>query len=498
MSKIDKEVLKELMPKQDTEADIRKNFILRNRKCSITMSLELLHEYPAIIKVKDESGNWILYLFNGKHYSILNDEDLMALWHKFVMKYGIYDQWRGNRISEIIKSIHAYEGVKSLNPEDFGHYICLNNGVLDTRTRELLPHTPDIFVDSCLNIEYREENNGCPKFMQYLKEVTNNDVEMILNIQKLGGYLFEPMCKANRIFFFTGPGSSGKSTLLQIFQLFFVSEQITALSLDEMSTNSFNREALIKSRLNISGEQKRSYLDAEQMKQIAEGSRIQIQRKFRLPLTFRPKCKVVLACNGLPKFNDTSEGTYRRLLIFNFPNQYKSPKEFEKITNPERYGIYKLNPRLFYELEKEKNAIFLWFLDGLEELKQNDFLFNESGQQSEILNEYRSDNDTIREFLVENYEIDDSAELSVYTVFQHYRRWYTDNVQEKGGMKLRLNELGKRIIEVFNVARKGNVVLVNADGDKIRSAAYPVKKKYVDLPLASEELSAKLNTALPF
>jgi putative DNA primase/helicase len=313
--------------------------------------------------------------------------------------------------------------------------------------------------------------------MNYLNNTFNNDQDTITNIIRLGGYLMDTSCAAERMFLFDGKGSNGKSVLINTFRLFFAPDQISPLSLDSLASNGFNKELLVKSRVNFCAEQKKSYLDSEEIKKIITGDLIEVNRKFKITLTFSPKTKIIVACNGLPKFNDTTHAIYRRMLLIRFHNKYLTPTEYAAIKHPELCGAFPKDKELFDKLKLETSAILNLFISGLLDLRANKYEFNDSADSIAAMVDFKRDSDTVREFLEDNYEVaEDGVETSLRDIFDHYREWYRVNVQDAGAMKFRKNELGKRIKEIFDVENSGQKFIYNGSLQRSeRETFYPIK-----------------------
>jgi len=260
--------------------------------------------------------------------------------------------------------------------------------------------------------------------------------------------------------------NSGKSTLINTFTMFFNktqddTNQVTAMSLDELASGSFDKEDLIKSRVNFAAEAKKGYLDAEEIKKIVTGDLIKVSRKFGRAVTFVPKSKIVVACNGLPKFTDTSDGIYRRLVLIRFVNQYRSEREIEMYGLNRDLGYKTKDPKLMENITKEKNAIFALFLEGLIKLKNDSYEFLLTKSLVNAVKEFRKDSDTVREFLEDNYEYDPEGEISGNEIYKHFRDWYRINVADSAHLKLRSAEMGKRIKETFGISPAGRKIIFN-------------------------------------
>ena len=462
------------------EEQNRIKLIYKNRKNSVFLAIELINELPALVRSDDN-----LYVYNGKHYNLTTTEFFEQEFGKFVVKYSITDRWKGGTISEILKFIKTYSKIETIEMNNTPHLLCLNNGVLNINTMEFFEHSKDFYFDTSINIDYEPNNKLCPVFLEYLNNVVRGNKETVDNIIRLGGYLLDyspdNIMKCNKMFIFDGYGGSGKSTLLNVFKLFFSKKQLTSLSLEELSGKNFENAQLLYSRVNISGEQKRAFIDAEKLKMITEGSEITIRGLYKEAVTMRPKTKMIVACNGLPKFNDTSDGIYRRLVIFRFPNQYKNKNEYSRVKNPEEYRIYPQDRDLFSKIEKEKSAIFNLFVIGLKRLRDDNFLFVEGNEYIKIMEEFKSDNDVAREFLKDKYIVDKTAETPIKLIFEEFKIWYSFNVGNHS-FKFRSNELGRRVREMFNVESNGRKQfrdLSSADDGVVNyeySQTYPLRR----------------------
>jgi P4 family phage/plasmid primase-like protien len=400
----------------------------------------------------------------------------------FCQKYGVITPWRN--INSIIRALWVDSGIKETDQigkaEDL---MCLNNCILNIKTKKQFKHSPEYFFDSCINVDYDPTAEDCSAFANYLDHTFNGDRGRIDNIVRLGGYLLDTSCKAGLMFIFDGNGGSGKSTLIDIFSMFFTESmdyrnQVTALTLEELASGGFDKECLVNSRFNPCAEAKKGFFESEQIKKIITGDLIKASRKWDTAINFRPKTKIVVACNGVMAFNDNSDGIYRRIFIVEFPNQYLSPAKYARITNPEKKGIFIKDPDLFEKIKKEKSAILNIFIGGLVDLVGRNYEFVESDSSMEAMKNFKRGSDTVREYLEDNYEADEKSATPLRTIYENYRMWYRRSVQDSGIMKFRINEMGKRIVEVFRVKSLGQMTFYNDDLKRMeKQVAYPIRER---------------------
>lgn len=482
-------LLSRLSPINMNEEKIK--YIQKNQSSPMIMAQALAADHPEIVRADNN-----LYRNNGKFFDLLSDSDLDELFCDFCAKYGADKAWKG--VSSVIRAFLVLPSIKKVGKmNDYTDLICLNNGVLNIHTKDFVPHPAPYYFDSIVNVNYSPGATQCPTFIEYLNSTFNGDKETIANIIRLGGYLLDTSCASERMFLFDGNGANGKSVLINIFSMFFSEDQISPLSLDVLASNGFSKELLIKSRVNFAAEQKKSYLDSEEIKKIITGDRIEINRKFKVSLSFTPKTKIIVACNGLPKFNDTTHAIYRRMILVRFPNQYLSQSEYDRAKS-KRTGIFIKDNSILEKIKLEKSSVLNMFIEGLIDLRKNNYEFVESKDSVIAMLEFKRDSDTVREFLEDNYESDEMGEMTIRDVYEHYKNWYRMSVQDSGSFKYRINELGRRICEVLGVKPSGKkYIFSNTTQRSERNTIYPIRIKeepMEDLPvLTKEEAEKQLN-----
>lgn len=471
-------------PDEQEQEALHATMVQKNEKDPLSLSLFLLKECPALVRYNKE-----LYQYNGKCFDILKEDKLMRMFHDFIRKYGIVKAWTNRK--NVIDSLRAIAEIPTI--ESFNSYpelMCIENGVLDIYTKEVHPHSPTYYFDSFIHVTYDNSSYtpDCPEFMNYLNVTFDSDTQTIENIVRLGGYLFDATCKAGKMFLFDGQGGSGKSTLIDTFSMFFHtssddSNQVTAMSLDELASGSFDKEDLLNSRVNLAAEAKKGYVDAEEIKKIVTGDRIKVSRKFERAITFVPKTKIVVACNGLPKFTDTSDGIFRRLILVRFPNQFRTQEEMDAYNLDPRLGYKLVDHDLPEKIRSEKNAIFNLFLEGLLRLKEEKYQFILTKALVSAMKQYRQDSDSLREFLESNYVTDFNEETSSIDIYNHFRRWHRINVSDTGSLKLRSAEMGKRIKEVYNLNSSSRRNVTDTEsGERERQSFYNLTRITLEDP----------------
>jgi putative DNA primase/helicase len=157
--------------------------------------------------------------------------------------------------------------------------------------------------------------------------------------------------------------------------------------------------------------------------------------------------------NGaLSSLYDHSDGFYRRQLI---------------LTTKDKPQNRENDPFLMDKLYEELEGIFLWCLDGLNRLVQNDFRFTVSHRAEENVDSVRRSNNNILEFLDSTGYIQFSAEgeASSKEIYEAYKQWCDDNAYHclsAGRVSAELNQNQER----YHIESTNNIYL--AGGKRVR------------------------------
>ena len=93
------------------------------------------------------------------------------------------------------------------------HLLATASGTVDLRTGRLKPADPFDLITKQTDVPY-DPDAECPRFMQFLDEITDGDEELQEFLQRVFGYGLTAYTRDQVIFIFVGDGSNGKDTLL--------------------------------------------------------------------------------------------------------------------------------------------------------------------------------------------------------------------------------------------------------------------------------------------
>jgi len=237
--------------------------------------------------------------------------------------------------------------------------LCINNGVLNLKTRVLTPHTPDkVFIRKLpLNYKIGLESSI---FTQFLEETL--DEKDIKLMQEWFGFCLWRKYHEKKALIMIGPRDTGKTVLLNTLTNFIGKNNISSVDLHEMGNNNFAIERMYEKYVNINDELTSDDLrDVSKFKKLTGGSVMTAEPKFKTAFSFYSFSKLVYATNKMPTLKGTMEDPesfYSRWIIFLFDNivaeDDKNKNLVDDINTP-----------------KEMSGILNWALDGLDILIKN-------------------------------------------------------------------------------------------------------------------------------
>lgn len=255
-------------------------------------------------------------------------------------------------------------------------YINMLNGMYDLEEHILVPHSPEFYSTIQIPVDY-VGNAECPMFMKFLDDCFSSDAESILLAQEWAGYLLTAETKAQKALILFGEGANGKGVYIDIISYIIGQENISSIPLNELHKG-FSRVCLYNKIANISNENEcnGNSFNTQYFKAITGEDVITAEQKNKPVFDFKPTVKLVFSTNNLPHTKDTSYGFMRRLSILHFKNTVKEENRDRELKE---------------KLKLEAQGIFLWAIEGLKRLKENNFKFTECTTSNEVIKQYEKD-----------------------------------------------------------------------------------------------------------
>jgi len=254
-------------------------------------------------------------------------------------------------------------------------------------------------------------------------------------LQQFCGYILSSSMLYDRALFMVGDGGNGKSTFIDTIAMIIGPEATSHIDLESLY-GQFGFKGLIGKRLNIIEEVHGNYYQSNKLKKLISGEPVTIDIKYKDQFKFRPQAKFVFAVNILPRVDDTSTATERRICCLQFLNNWRDNPNYELRSD---VGL----------LAKELSGILNWMIEGAIDLSNNK-KFVKTKEQTRMLDEYREENSSVEGFLSRCIVLDKDSSIETPDLYAEYKKWS----ETDGGRKTKANITFTK--EVIAYGKKGN------------------------------------------
>lgn len=363
---------------------------------------EVRSRYPNL--KKNEAG--LFFNYADGVYKLMSDQELSNI----ILNMLYDDMLWGFRTKKFVADKVAC--LISIVPDlvltnDKGDWFNVKNGLLQLSTGELKPHTPD-FVSLIQSPVVYDVNAQAPVWAQCLEAWMKGPEkhEKTLLLQQFAGYLLTSSMQYAKALFLVGDGGNGKSTFADTISMVIGEQGTSRIDLEDLYST-FGLKGLIGKRLNVIEEVGGNYYQSHKLKKLVSGESLTINMKFKDQFKFTPEAKFVFAVNTMPRVDDSSTATERRICVVQFNNNFRdNPNTDLRFAD----GV----------LAQELSGILNWMLEGYRSLsKERKFVATQ--EQANTLTEYREENSSVDGFIGEALIFADVFEESTARLYSSYR-----------------------------------------------------------------------------
>lgn len=219
-----------------------------------------------------------------------------------------------DQVNIILSNVSKYQYTRS---EEF---VLCGNELVSTWYDVVKPNTRTIYTD--ISYPYKimteeEFKNYRGRAFQFMREISCGNPELLQVIWECIGCMLAPSKTFGKIFIFYGNGNNGKSLLLklvgQIMGQLMTYGNILAIN------DKFALEPVMKGICNVTDDVGITTLkETGLIKSLIDGSKVEVNRKYKGSVWWEPNSQFVICCNELPKIQDTTNGMIRRLAFIPF------------------------------------------------------------------------------------------------------------------------------------------------------------------------------------
>lgn len=346
-----------------------------------------------------------------------------------------------NKIN-MIKETEHLDGIPLIIDEldVYTDYLNVQNGIVNLRNGELMPHDSKFLMSKICACEYDNEGNKKPeRWLKFLDEVCNGDKDLVHYLKKCIGYSLTGSIREQCAFFLYGIGNNGKSTFIEtvadMLGDYASNAQPDTIMMKKYSDNGAGSDiARLRSARMVTTEEPTEgvRLNEGLLKQLTGGGKVTCRFLYGDEFEYAPEFKLWIATNHKPVIRGTDVGIWRRIRLI--PFEVNIPAD-------------KVDKQLKYKFREEMPQILRWAVDGCIEYRKEGLEPPACVQKS--TDEYKVEMDIIATFMEACVMIDYTADVPVQAsdLYSVYTNWAKANNEYVMTSRKFFGELGKRTPE---------------------------------------------------
>lgn len=382
------------------------------------------------------------------------DNNIDIIYYYLLEKYK-YENITLSKVKEVIEQVNIQLRAKpkywyNRNEE----YILCENQLVSMNKDEVIPNTRTIFTDiyypfEIMTKEEFENFNGRAK--QFMEEISCYDSiknpDVLTIIFECIGCMLAPSKPFGKIFIWYGSGANGKSLLIKLIQE-IMGDLLTNANILSIN-DKFALENVINGVCNVTDDVGITAIkETGILKSLIQGGDIEICRKYKTPIKWKPNSQFVMCCNEIPNIEDTSPGMIRRLAFIPFELELPEEKQDIKLETKLKEDVDNLRYILTGGIFAYREAIKRGHLTEIKKQKE---------LEDDFLAENQSPIDLFYNYLIQEegqgdierfYRwLDGKTTEEIYKRYKEYR--VDEKIESQKAFTRRFNKKLKTRIELF-------------------------------------------------
>ena len=286
------------------------------------------------------------------------------------------------------------------------------SGVIDLRTGLMSQHRSESLLTKISPLRLGDADSKCPRWMQFLDEITCGDKELVDYLQRVVGYILTGSMREQCFFLFYGAGANGKSTFINVIKHLMgdYGQQVDFTTFMDMNRGASPRNdlaSLVGRRFVVSPEgMDGKALDEPVVKQFTGGDPMTVRFLNKEFFTFQPVGKIVLASNHRPLVKGTDHGIWRRMRLVPFLAKFDASTA---------------DQNLLEKLIAEGSAILRWAVEGSQLWAAQGLGIPTAVAVATM--SYRSSMDIFQTFIDERCTVDFKSSTGSQVIYDAYSDW---------------------------------------------------------------------------
>lgn len=287
---------------------------------------------------------------------------------------------------------------------------------------------------------------GCPNWISFLSMIMADNVDIIRFLQKAIGYSLTGITDERCLFILHGKGRNGKTTLVQAIATMlgdYARRAPTETLLLKKHDSIPNDVAMLKgARFVYCSESREGRSLSEALIKDLTGTDQVTARFLRQEwFEFQPEFKIWLSTNHKPVIKGTDDAIWDRIRLV--PFEVRIPDEKIKPASE----VYKI-------FADERPGILNWALEGLRMWQKEELQMPEKIKTA--TNNYRTEMDTIQEFINDRCILGKTEEVSVKQLYEDYTAWCAETDERPLGKRVFGSRMAEKGFDQYQKTSEGN------------------------------------------
>lgn len=351
--------------------------------------------------------------YNGKYWERKSNESIENYIREELGPYVTGQKL--SSISRILKAAVVTDQLFNMKP-----ILNLINGAIEIIETEpyfiFREHRENDFCTYCLDYPYIP-GVVSQDWINFIDSVTDQDEKRQSFLQEFAGYILYPDNRIHKCAALIGEGANGKSIYFNALANIFGKQNVSRITVTNLAQD-FQAINLLGSLLNISSENKTEFYGAEEtFKQVVSGDDISACYKGKDYITFKPRAKMIISLNNMPKSNDKSGGLLRRFAFVEFPLTF--------VETPRKPNERLLDRTLETKFAENSHltGMLNWVLDGYIMVRRCGYI-TETREHIEQLDVFKEESDHVITFIK---QVEVKQRYTNNEFYENYKWWCADN-----------------------------------------------------------------------
>jgi putative DNA primase/helicase len=349
----------------------------------------------------------------GREAGLIKDNDLGERMEKYSRQ-----SRKHSHISAVLKFAQTIPSI-ALMPEDLDTnpwLLNVNNGTIDLKTGELLPHSRDHLITKLAPVDYHPEIQSVT-WLRFLDKIFGGNDDLVKYVQRVVGYSLTGDTREKCLFFFIGETDTGKSTFVEALR-HVLGDYAKATDFETFIAggrrNIRNDIARLEKTRFVSAVEARrgDKFDEQLVKQVTGRDTFMARFLYKEFFEFSPEFKIFLAANHTPTIRGVDDAIWNRFHVI--PFNVRIPKQDQ-------------DKQLLQRLKDQDTGILSWAVKGCLDYQKLGGLFPPKEVQEAVRN-YRIESDEIYHFIHERCRL--GGEETSARLYAEYEDWCGENEEE--------------------------------------------------------------------